>query len=241
MPIIKGTLHADDLSGTPGDDVIYAGGGNDYVHQTSPKNVFGNDTIYGSTGNDTILAGSYGDKWVVSDSDPHAGPQGDDHVFTGAGNDRVWAGGGSDFVYTGKGDDTLHGGQGSDQLYGDRGNDVYAFEAGDGKDTIEDKAGTKDMIVLSSELDFHKVAFFRKGNDLDIQYTNGDTIHVRKFFTTGTIETLRLGGHTLTSGDINGIVNNISSYATSHGISLHNVSDVYNNSSLMSLVTGAHW
>jgi Ca2+-binding RTX toxin-like protein len=102
---------ADLIIGGSADNVINAGGGNDYVFSGS-----GNDTICGGAGNDYIDAGGGNDTvW---------GGSGDDTILGGAGNDKLYGNDGNDTIYGGAGNDTLEGNNGSDALYGGDGNDV---------------------------------------------------------------------------------------------------------------------
>jgi Ca2+-binding RTX toxin-like protein len=97
----KGTAHRDLLRGTPGFDVICAGGGDDTI-----RSLDGNDYAYGGRGTDLISGGA-----------------GSDHLFGGPGRDRISGGAGKDFLYGDAGDDRLASGDAADVLYGDLGDD----------------------------------------------------------------------------------------------------------------------
>lgn len=108
---IVGTDGDDTIEGTPGRDVIWAGGGD--------------DTVYGRGGMDFICAGS-GDG---------------DLLYGNKGNDRIDAGTSerANRVYGGKGDDYLYdrpGGGDGQEMFGGPGNDV--LEAGDSNGTYLD-------------------------------------------------------------------------------------------------------
>ncbi|HEV2796116.1 MAG TPA: hypothetical protein VGV65_00720, partial [Nocardioides sp.] len=97
---IIGTAGADNLSSSAYvADVIWAGGGDDYVS--------GNPT-----GEDDFFAEYPADL-----------------LCSGPGNDRVRGGPGDDRISGGDGDDELHGGHGSDVVQGNRGNDRIEDES----------------------------------------------------------------------------------------------------------------
>jgi len=92
------------VTGTSGDDTIYA--------------LTGNDTIYGLGGNDTIYGGTGG---------------GGNYIDGGAGDDIITAYDGNDVLVGGDGNDYLQGGAGADSLYGGAGvdsADYYSSTAG---------------------------------------------------------------------------------------------------------------
>ena len=91
-----------------------------------------NDQLYGSGGNDRLDARANSD-----------------FVDGGDGNDVISAGSGQDTVYGGLGHDIIAGGHGDDFLQGGAGSDLYAFNGGDGSDTIVDEA----ELPLSSDID----------------------------------------------------------------------------------------
>ncbi len=89
---ITGTDRRDHLTGTPGDDVICAGAGNDKVDGGD-----GDDIIYGDAGDDKIDGGD-GDDVLYGDAgdDLLRGQDGDDVLAAGAGRDRALGGRGTD-------------------------------------------------------------------------------------------------------------------------------------------------
>jgi Ca2+-binding RTX toxin-like protein len=119
-PTILGTPGADeDLSGTPGPDVINALGGD--------------DVIYGDDGDDVICAGEGSDSVNGgADEDRIFGEGGHDDLdgdFFDAGNDPAVEG---DHIDGGAGDDFLRGREGDDESFGGPGNDlVLDFEGVD--------------------------------------------------------------------------------------------------------------
>ena len=146
------------IVGTPGDDVlvgsadrsdvIFGGGGNDYIAAEDFSVVplgqpgdflcggAGNDTIRGSTGSDS-MAGGYGDDrldgWV--NADVARGGGGDDWVTDCEGEDAF-----NDDA------DVLHGGYGDDHLC-TQGSGADLLTGADGNDTLVDLscAGSKDL------------------------------------------------------------------------------------------------
>jgi Ca2+-binding RTX toxin-like protein len=99
---INGTVDADSVPGSMGDDVIDALAGGDFVLALA-----GNDEIYGGDGDDTIWA-----------------DEGDDVIYGGAGNDTIYPGAGDDLSYGGEGDDVIYLSSGNDKEDGGEGNDT---------------------------------------------------------------------------------------------------------------------
>ncbi|KPW93228.1 calcium-binding protein [Pseudomonas syringae pv. coryli] len=103
---------------------------------------------------------------------------GDDVLFGVAGDDRLEGGNGNDI---------LVGGSGRDILIGGRGNDVYHFTQGDGHDTIDNRGGGHDTVVVDgmSIADFYQ-SFSQAGSDLSILGGAGeDSITIRNWFSGG--------------------------------------------------------
>ncbi|MCL2021896.1 MAG: hypothetical protein FWG81_07355, partial [Betaproteobacteria bacterium] len=127
-----------------------------YLSNASAKHIFGadNDIVYGGSGNDTI--------------------------YGGAENDLIYGGAGNDYLYGEYGNDTLIGGTGNDYLDGGVGDDTYVFSKGDGQDTISDLRGTNT--IRFSDVNVDEITFSRSGDNLVINYGNGDSITVTKHF-----------------------------------------------------------
>ncbi|MBI3699143.1 MAG: hypothetical protein HY242_01680 [Afipia sp.] len=117
------------VSGGTGNDLWF---GRDDLANQYTDNDSGNshDTLVGGALGDVIHAGN---GWDFVD-----GQAGDDQIFGEAGNDILRGGAGNDLVVGGAGNDQLSGGTGTDVLQGGAGNDVYAFDRGDGTDTVSD-------------------------------------------------------------------------------------------------------
>jgi Ca2+-binding RTX toxin-like protein len=134
-PTIVGTRGNDEITGTPGNDVIYARRGN--------------DTIDGAGGNDIVCGGPGADEvTTLAGDDRVAGGAGADTVETGAGadgvrggfgGDTITTGDGSDRVAAGPGPDSVDAGDGANVLGGGAGND--SLRAGAGDDRIDGGAG----------------------------------------------------------------------------------------------------
>lgn len=161
--LIEGSVQADNLLGTDGNDILNGGGGDDQLdggvglfdvadYSSLSKRLVvdleagmakgdGTDTliniegVIGGSGNDQIK-GSTGDNLLE-------GGRGNDHLFGQGGNDIIYAGSGNDKVVAGSGDDLIDGGTGNDNISaGDGDNEVYG---GAGNDRIVTGAGT-DLI-----------------------------------------------------------------------------------------------
>lgn len=166
-----GTDGRDVIIGRRDDDIIDAGGGNDFVRGGA-----GYDVISGGDGRDKI--------WGNSGDDEIDGGAGRDWISGGRGDDRINGGDGKDFIRGGSGDDLIAGGEGRDWLAGGRGDDMFLFATGDGHDSIWDfgRRGD-DQIVLAVEgvesfsdvLDAAESRWF--GVELD--FGLGDSIYLR--------------------------------------------------------------
>ncbi len=127
---IVGTINAETIDGTAGDDVIVAGDGNDTINGLGGADSLcadaGDDTVNGGTGADFAAGGPGAD--VVN------GNGGNDLLLGNAGGgdindvgDTINGGTGNDIVDGWVGDDTLVGGLGDDILFGEDGNDTVSY------------------------------------------------------------------------------------------------------------------
>ena len=130
------------LAGSQEGDRIYGHGGADTIDGYD-----GNDSLAGGADAD-IIRGDLGDDWI-------AGQEGRDLLYGEAGNDTISGGTGDDVIYgddtagTLTGNDHMSGDEGDDTLVGGRGDDIYYFAVGDGRDRLDDIAGT-DRIVFGA-------------------------------------------------------------------------------------------
>lgn len=127
LPDIVGSDGDDNLHGTNGRDVIWAGLGDDRVHSALGNDLVcggpGADLLHGGRGNDTVDGGA-------GDADQAIGDLGDDTVVGGNGEfDEVAGSLGIDRVSGGRGSfDLVHGDYGYDRMDGGPGgNDIASF------------------------------------------------------------------------------------------------------------------
>ena len=175
---LYGRKGADTLVGGQGDDLAYGGAGNDVIKGNS-----GTDQLSGMGGNDLVLGGTSDDILLgLGGADTLSGGGGSDLVSGGNGNDTLSGGNGHDTLLGGNGADTLAGGAGRDLVQGQKGNDVleggggrdtFAFNRGDGSDTITDFQLGIDHIQIGrgasrlGQLDFEQV-----GDDVLVSFRN---------------------------------------------------------------------
>jgi Ca2+-binding RTX toxin-like protein len=130
-----------------GDDVVYAGGGNDRV-----SGLWGNDRLFGQNGND-VLDGGFWEFPIV--------PSGDDYLGGGAGDDKLFGRDGADTLIGGTGADTVYGGSDNDILRGQDGDDVL-----DGGEQAMPNTESGDDMLLGGN-----------GNDLLIGRDGADKLY----------------------------------------------------------------
>ncbi|MGD9685492.1 MAG: putative Ig domain-containing protein [Desulfobacter sp.] len=102
--------------------------------------------------------------------------------------DRLYGHEGNDTLNSGSGDDVLTGGVGDDQLFGNTGRDTYAFNLGDGNDSIIDsaEAGIGNRMLFGPGINVNDVTFAIEGTTLTVSYGNqGDTVRIENFDPTG--------------------------------------------------------
>lgn len=158
---------SDDIwRGQTGDDLFYAGNGNDHLTGGS-----GNDDLYGADGDDQ-LSGDSGtdDLYGGIGNDALLGGEGVDHLEGGIDNDRLEGGYGDDYLSGGTGVDVLLGGIGNDDLYGEVGNDKLA--GGSGADDLYGGLGD-DIFGYTSVSDSGLKSTVR---DRIYDFTSGDKI-----------------------------------------------------------------
>ncbi|HRC26347.1 MAG TPA: calcium-binding protein, partial [Alphaproteobacteria bacterium] len=197
----------------------------------SSINMSGYQNVIGTEGDDTL---SGLDRSLLK-SDYLAGNGGNDTLTGGAGNDRMEGGNGNDTLTGGSGDDRIKGDSGDDILRGHTGNDTlqggygldtYAYNSGDGLDTISDQGGPAqtDTISFGSGLSSMDMRLVRVGNtDMAIEFGGDRKILVQNQFTdNGAIETVRFSDGTLVdlltwSHRTNGTANSDALYGTNAG------------------------
>ena len=153
---IVGTAGDDSLRSDPMvTDVIWAGGGNDYISGGWPEErlpEYPADLLCGGSGNDRVTGGPGDDRISGGGGDDDVrGDHGADVVHGNGGNDRVIdesyadADSGNDIMRGGSGDDYVTTAWGIDKAYGEAGNDTIVdsecdksyLYGGSGDDTIE--------------------------------------------------------------------------------------------------------
>ncbi len=140
------TPAADNLVGTSGIDVIYAGSLSDVVYGNGGSDLIYGDGLlgYGGVGENDTLYGQDGDDTLYGTTN------GADVLSGGAGNDLLYGGGSNDTLAGGEGRDTLNGQSGDDDLFGGGGDDN--LRGGGGDNWYEGGAGN-DYIVADGDND----------------------------------------------------------------------------------------
>jgi Ca2+-binding RTX toxin-like protein len=134
--------------------------------------VSGIEEIHGSDGDDRIFGGNAAERF--------RGQNGNDDLRGLGGNDTLEGENDNDRLQGGGGDDFLDGGSGTDTLRGDSGADGFAFEAGNGADTVLDFADGQDEIVVTGNFTFTDFNPTQVG--ADVLLTRGaDTLLLRNF------------------------------------------------------------
>lgn len=123
------------ITGTGGDDTIWAGRGNDRLFGGA-----GLDALHGEAGDDWIEAGS-GSRGVFAygedGDDVLIGNDGDDNLLGGAGNDVIRGMAGKDFLSGGDGNDLIVPGAGADMIDGGNGVDTLDLKDSDAGATVD--------------------------------------------------------------------------------------------------------
>lgn len=164
-------------------------------------------------------------------------------MLTGTSTDDQLCGyDGDDQLYGLSGTDELSGDDGDDNLWGGTGDDRYVFNLGDGNDVISDESGS-DTIFFGDEVTTRSVAVFMNEDTLQIGYGTADIITLSNYSdsTTGNrIENITMSdGSTMTDADINQLIQDMSAYAVTEGISLNSLADVRQNEELMTMIAGS--
>ena len=187
-----------------GDDRIDAGGGNNDINAGGGNNNilagtgndkivadWGNDTINAGDGNNTISAGEGRNVVVSGDGNDVISALGVNVVIAGAGNDKITLGWGNDWVEAGKGNDVIDAGGGSN---------LFAFNKGDGADTVVNSVWKADTISLGGGIKYADLKLSKAGNDLVLIGAGSDTITLKDWYKAsqnqgvGKLQVLTAGG-----------------------------------------------
>ena len=145
---ILGRSGIDELYGQRGSDMIQGNAGADLIYGGG-----GQDTLYGGSAWDKLYGGDSGDMlFGMSGADLLRGDGGADQLKGGSGDDRLLGNGGNDTLLGNQGLDWLNGGRGNDILRGGTLADVFVFEAGSGRDRVEDFERGIDTLALDRDL-----------------------------------------------------------------------------------------
>ena len=192
------------ISALWGDDKIEAGGGNNDINAGGGNNNilagtgndkivadWGNDIINAGDGNNTVSAGEGRNVIVSGDGNDTLGALGVNVVIAGAGNDNITLGWGNDWVEAGKGNDVIDAGGGSN---------LFAFNKGDGSDTVVNSVWKADTISLGGGIKYADLKLAKAGNDLVLQGAGSDKITLKNWYTAaqnqgvGKLQVLTAGG-----------------------------------------------
>ncbi|WP_310439830.1 Ig-like domain-containing protein [Sulfuricurvum sp.] len=154
-------------SGT-GNDIVYAGSGGDKIYAQG-----GNDTVSGSTGND-MLDGGCG-------IDILSGSNGEDTLVDTLGNNALLGGSHDDVITAGEGNDFIAGGYHNDILNGGAGYNVFAFNKGDGRDTILPSAGAHNTLSLN-DVDYRDISLRKNGADLIVDIGCNSQVTLKSWY-----------------------------------------------------------
>ena len=192
------------VTGSWGDDKIDAGGGNNDINAGGGNNTilagtgndkivadWGNDTINAGDGNNSISAGEGRNVIVCGDGNDTVDALGTNVVIAGAGNDNITLGWGNDWVEAGKGNDVIDAGGGSN---------LFAFNKGDGADTVVNSVWKADTLSLGGGIKYADLKLSKAGNDLVVMGAGSDSITLKDWYKAsqnqgvGKLQVLTTGG-----------------------------------------------
>lgn len=156
-------------SGT-GNDIVYAGSGGDKIYGQG-----GHDTLFGSIGNDTIDGGC--------GTDILSGSNGEDILVDTLGNNAFLGGFHDDVITAGDGNDFIAGGYHDDVLNGGGGYNVFAFNRGDGRDTILPAAGAHNTLSLN-DVSYRDISLRKNGTDLIVDLGGNSQVTLKSWYAT---------------------------------------------------------
>jgi len=235
------------ITGNSANNVLYGYGGRDSLIGGA-----GADTMYGGTGNDYYYIDDINDvviensnegvdiinslvSYTLSNNTEEIVLEGTSNI-NGTGNSL------NNIIAGNDGNNIITGGKGYDSLYGCKGHDTYCFNAGDSIDMLCDITETNTIKFGSSVLK-QTIGFFLQGIDLIIGYSSGDRITIDQqinSYNVNSIDDFILSdGNHLTYNDINVVIQQMSSFASSHGIQMSSIDNVLANQSLMNIVSNA--
>lgn len=155
----------DDVFGTPGNDILEAFGGNDFVVADAGDDIVyageGDDYVEGDAGNDILFGG----------------PGEDDLEEWYVGNNFIDGGADDDLVYH-EGYTFVIGGQGNDRIYTYGPDAVIAFNPGDGHDTVY--AVHSYTLSIGGGIAPGDLALSKAGEDLILWIDGGDSVRLSR-------------------------------------------------------------
>ncbi|MFC5521441.1 NlpC/P60 family protein [Polaromonas jejuensis] len=185
--ILFGGGGSDKLYGGSGDDELHGEAGNDLLDGGNGKDLlidlWGNNTFYAGNDDDTIMAGAGNDTiYADNGSDLVQTGAGSDVIVSGNENDLVDAGTGDDNIGTGNSDDWIVAGKGNDVIDGGNGRNLYAFNRGDGADTLNNSGNGRDTISLGGSIRYADLSLAKAGNDLVLNVGQGDSMTIKNWY-----------------------------------------------------------
>ncbi len=175
-----------DINAGGGNNNIFAGTGNDKIVAD-----WGNDVVNAGDGTNTVTAGEGRNVLVSGDGTDTLGALGVNVVFAGAGNDNITLGQGNDWVQAGKGNDVIDAGGGKN---------LFAFNKGDGADTVVNSVWKADTISLGGGTQYADMKLAKAGNDLVLLGVGSDRITLKNWYAAaqnqgvGKLQVLTAGG-----------------------------------------------
>ena len=193
--IITGSWGDDKIAAGSGNNEINAGGGNNNVFAGAGNDKIaadsGNDTVNAGDGNNTIGAGEGRNVIVSGEGNDTIAALGTNVVIAGAGNDKFTLGWGNDWIQGGKGNDVIDAGGGAN---------LFAFNKGDGSDTIVNSVWGADTISLGGGVKYADLKLTKSGDDLILKGTGSDKITLKDWYKAdqnrgvGRLQVLTAGG-----------------------------------------------
>lgn len=235
---LTGNASNNTLDGGAGNDTMIGGDGDDtYIVDSASDSI----TETSSGGTDTVLSS------VTYTLPAHV----DNLVLTGTSNingtgsawdNYITGNSGANSLSGGDGNDTLDGDAGNDTLVGGVGNDTFVFGTGDGTDSVSDSNNGTEKILFDNSVSQSNVAFYMSGGNLQIGYLGtSDLVTVNSQTTNSSkVERFELStGYYLSNTDISTVIQQMSSYASSHSLSFTSLSDVKASNDLMNIINTA--